>query len=407
MQILCKSDCVINLPNRIFKNFILKKKQSIPSPSPSPLESVNFSSNNYKNNEKLSLPDAYNKIDENHDIISHILITIESLMNEKVSKRHLERQKVRKPFVTLSYAQTLNGMIAKIESIKSSSLSSNFSSFTNTSSNLPISCPESFQLTHALRSIHDGILVGKNTMIVDNPRLNVRLWKGKTRCDRNETYVKQPRPLVLDSNLNLLLKSRDSRQQEKKINLKEKNAHEKQFYFLQFIRANNVIICCNQDSFLQFQSIFHDELKMQFPLLTLRDDGDDVMHLSEVDKNVTLVSCKQIIDDISLYHRLDLDHVLLQLKEKCGIKSVMVEGGSSILSSFISASAFSDIVDCACVTIAPSIIGSDVGLNAFNQIQTNMIILKNIEYWRLGTDCIMLGQWPKGLNAQDPTRSST
>uniref|UniRef100_M4B4M2 Bacterial bifunctional deaminase-reductase C-terminal domain-containing protein n=1 Tax=Hyaloperonospora arabidopsidis (strain Emoy2) TaxID=559515 RepID=M4B4M2_HYAAE len=36
----------------------------------------------------------------------------------------------------------------------------------------------SLQMTHMLRTLHDGILVGVGTVIADNPSLNARLMEG-------------------------------------------------------------------------------------------------------------------------------------------------------------------------------------------------------------------------------------
>ncbi len=49
-------------------------------------------------------------------------------------------------------------------------------------------------MTHRLRAAHDAILVGINTVIADNPYLNVRLVEGR-----------DPVPIVLDSRLRLPL----------------------------------------------------------------------------------------------------------------------------------------------------------------------------------------------------------
>jgi RibD C-terminal domain len=39
-------------------------------------------------------------------------------------------------------------------------------------SQIALSCPESMEMTHRLRTKHDAILVGANTAINDNPQLN-------------------------------------------------------------------------------------------------------------------------------------------------------------------------------------------------------------------------------------------
>ena len=80
------------------------------------------------------------------------------------------------PFVTLTYAQTIDGSIG--------ALSGN--------EQLILSCPESMLMTHELRSIHDAILVGVQTVHSDNPSLTVRLCSGKN-----------PQPVILDSSLSI------------------------------------------------------------------------------------------------------------------------------------------------------------------------------------------------------------
>jgi len=312
--------------------------------------------------------------EETNDNISNILRKLELYMYEKKIQEQ-KHHKLKMPFVTLSYAQTFNGMIAKADSHQSASTATE--EF-KTSSNLPISCPESFQLTHALRSIHDGVLVGKNTMMIDNPRLNVRLW-------RTNGKLNHPRPLILDSNLKMLLKDLD--------NIEAKNDSEER-YFMQHIRANKIIFCCNKDALIQFRKIFREKLKDLYSTLTMNNVEDSVIHLMEGDKHVTVLSCRDYVDGATDHRTLDLENVLQELYQKCGIKSLMVEGGSSILSSFASIATYANIVDYVCVTIAPSLIGNKIGLNAFQHSQLNMTTMKNVEYWTLGTDCIMVGQWP-------------
>jgi riboflavin-specific deaminase-like protein len=82
---------------------------------------------------------------------------------------------VNRPFVTLSYAQSLDGSIAL-----------------RPCEPLALSSDKSLQLTHQLRSMHDGILVGIGTVLSDDPQLTVRHWSGKN-----------PQPIVLDSQLRM------------------------------------------------------------------------------------------------------------------------------------------------------------------------------------------------------------
>jgi 3,4-dihydroxy 2-butanone 4-phosphate synthase/GTP cyclohydrolase II len=106
----------------------------------------------------------------------------ERVVSEVLSELHLRLEDARvhasrrsRPFVTLAYAQSLDGSIAG-EGNRPLSLSSS----------------SSLQLTHELRAAHDAILVGIGTVLTDNPRLNVRFASGD-----------DPRPIVVDSRLRI------------------------------------------------------------------------------------------------------------------------------------------------------------------------------------------------------------
>ncbi|MCB8988781.1 MAG: GTP cyclohydrolase II [Ardenticatenaceae bacterium] len=78
-----------------------------------------------------------------------------------------------RPFITLSYAQSLDGSITA-----------------RRGQPMALSGPQSMAFCHHLRAQHDAILVGINTVLADDPRLTVRLVGGPN-----------PQPIVLDSNL--------------------------------------------------------------------------------------------------------------------------------------------------------------------------------------------------------------
>ena len=78
-------------------------------------------------------------------------------------------------FVTIAFAQSLDGSITQ-----------------KTGSRTHISSAESMILTHHLRALHDGILIGIETALIDDPHLTVRLVEGE-----------HPRPIILDSHLRL------------------------------------------------------------------------------------------------------------------------------------------------------------------------------------------------------------
>jgi GTP cyclohydrolase II len=91
----------------------------------------------------------------------------------RFEQRAFRRRFVNRPFVTLSYAQSLDGSIAT-EPGKPCALSSR----------------AALVMTHALRACHQALLVGVETILADDPRLNVRYVAGE-----------DPRPVILDSYL--------------------------------------------------------------------------------------------------------------------------------------------------------------------------------------------------------------
>ena len=82
------------------------------------------------------------------------------------------------PFVITKFAMSLDGKIA-----------------TRTGQSKWISNEEARTYVHALRNTVDAIMVGVNTVIVDNPQLTCRC-----RCDKGGKAKKQPMRLVVDSN---------------------------------------------------------------------------------------------------------------------------------------------------------------------------------------------------------------
>lgn len=84
-----------------------------------------------------------------------------------------------RPVATLTYAQSLDGCISA-----------------SVGTATQISNPRSRTLTHQLRAMHDAIMVGVTTVLVDDPRLTVRHVAGE-----------HPRPIIVDSRLRTPLDS--------------------------------------------------------------------------------------------------------------------------------------------------------------------------------------------------------
>jgi riboflavin-specific deaminase-like protein len=97
-----------------------------------------------------------------------------------LDSRKFSFPKKNRPFITLAFAQALDGSITSDQG-----------------SSVLLSNHLSNQLTHQLRSLHDGILVGIDTVLTDDPQLTVRDWPGKN-----------PQPVVLDSRLRMPSKAK-------------------------------------------------------------------------------------------------------------------------------------------------------------------------------------------------------
>lgn len=94
-----------------------------------------------------------------------------------VNRRFFTRIKEHRPYIILKWAQTANGFFAPTDQ-----------------SQQWISGAEAKTLTHQWRADEDAILVGKNTVLADNPQLNTR-----------EVVGKNPIRIVIDKNLDIPL----------------------------------------------------------------------------------------------------------------------------------------------------------------------------------------------------------
>jgi len=97
----------------------------------------------------------------------------------QLNESYFKFVKTGMPYITVKYAQTLDGRIA-----------------TKSGDSQWISSEASRRFVHHLRSIHDGIMVGAGTVVADNPRLTVRQVKGKN-----------PFRIIVDSKLSVPIKS--------------------------------------------------------------------------------------------------------------------------------------------------------------------------------------------------------
>ena len=84
---------------------------------------------------------------------------------QDLNKRFFTFHQKKRPYIILKWAQTTDGFIApKVQEKREP---------------VWITNQYSKQLVHKWRSEEQAILVGTNTAIADNPKLNTRLWNGK------------------------------------------------------------------------------------------------------------------------------------------------------------------------------------------------------------------------------------
>jgi diaminohydroxyphosphoribosylaminopyrimidine deaminase/5-amino-6-(5-phosphoribosylamino)uracil reductase len=155
-----------------------------------------------------------------------------------------------------------------------------------------ISSPESRKLSHKLRAETDAVLIGRGTALADNPRLDVRVVEGRN-----------PKKIVLDSTLSLPL------------NLNIFNNPSE----------TDVFVACTFEAALSIQA---EEFK---------------------NAGIKIVPVQKNTDN-----SLDLSSLLKILYKEHKISSILVEGGSSVFSSF----AGQHLINELHIFTAPIIIGN-------------------------------------------------
>lgn len=173
---------------------------------------------------------------------------------ERLNEVHFKFIRSGRPFVTLKWAQTLDGRIAAA-----------------TGDSRWISSEPSLRYAHRLRSHHDAVLVGIGTVLTDNPRLTVRLVKGRN-----------PVRVVADSQLRIPLGAAILQEQDS---------------------ARTIVVSTSAAADERLASLS----RMGLETITAEADAEG---------------------------RIDLSDLMARLG-KMNISSVLVEGGSAITTSFI------------------------------------------------------------------------
>ncbi len=216
-----------------------------------------------------------------------------------------DRDNIGLPFVTLSYAQSVDGSIAA-----------------GPSRPLALSSEKSFEMTHLLRSRHDTLLVGINTVLADDPRLTVRLCKGDN-----------PQPVVLDS-------------------------------WLRFPDAAR---------------LFTHPDKSPLLFTTAAAPAGDITRLEARGASIHVMP-KDNLGRVNLI-------ATLQCLAESGMKRLMVEGGATVINSFLQ----SRLVDYCVITVVPKLIGGVKAMDDHSSHHLPPLSIVDCGYQPLGGDVIIHG----------------
>lgn len=218
------------------------------------------------------------------------------------------------PYVMVSYAQTIDGSIAP-----------------TTRGRMDISSKTSFQMLHSLRANSDAVLVGINTLLLDNPQLNVRDPLPGVITPEEDA---QPRSVVLDSTL-------------------------------RFFRGSTT------------------SLRVQRPIVFTCVPSDDARfrHASDLLATCggTVVTARETEDG-----RCDMVDCLRRLKRDHGVEKLLVEGGARILQDVLE----QGVADQVLVTMQPCFLG---GYRALTRQLARPVPLEDIAVATVEGDIIIHG----------------
>ena len=243
-------------------------------------------------------------------LCSSCRLSVGSPIVSRIAERIATHQRQR-PFVLLSYATTLNGMLSIA------------------GQQLAISNAEHTAIVHGLRGCCEGIVVGGNTLMCDNPRLNCRLDGGSVN------------PRVVFA----LLGRESARGVADKLDTLRvmKNGEGREVVFV-MTRA----VAEEVGAF-----------------------GGDVLVVDEEDENGLI----------------DVEKFVEAARERYRVKSLMVEGGGKVLGSFLGKQG---LVDTAAICISSSFVTGREGVRVEPRGNSNVTeMFKQSSFHGVGKHCVV------------------
>lgn len=212
------------------------------------------------------------------------------------------------PFVTVKYAQTLDGRIA-----------------TATGQSQWISSAPSLKFTHKLRAAHDAILVGAGTVIKDNPELTVRLVRGRN-----------PLRVIVDSALNIPGQSKvlQNLSKNKTIIATIKKAGDPQFQRLANLGAEIITIDADKQGNVDLKKLLELLAKRNISSLLIEGGAQIITSIlinNLANRLVTIIAPKILGKGIEAVGDLKINN--LDLAKKLSIRKIVRSGEDIIIDS--------------------------------------------------------------------------
>lgn len=240
-----------------------------------------------------------------------VVIGVEENKIKELNKVFLKYIKTRQPYVLMKYAMTLDGKIASC-----------------TGDSKWISGEASRNVVHWLRSEMMGIVVGRGTVVADNPMLNCRL----------EGRHHQPLRIVIDGKAMLPMTSR-------------------------LVQSAK-----------------------EYPTLLVHTEAADASRLKLLKEHCIDTLCCTSKDS-----RVDINDFMAKMGEK-GIDSLLLEGGASLNTSFLEAGCVDEVYAfIAPKLIGGAVAPSPLSGNGI-QMMCNAVRLKNITAQSVGDDLLIKGR---------------
>ena len=276
------------------------------------------------------------KLQENN---IEVLVGVKEEECRKLNEVFIKYITTKIPFVVLKSAVSLDGRIATADG-----------------ESKWITCEESRRDGHKLRNRYMGILVGINTVIADNPKLNCRINESELNDESDLLTYIQENNLAYAEGLKFMSRNRKA--------------------------VNPVRI------------IVDSHLRVPLNSEVINDGGDTIIGTirgcNECKKNELESMGVKIIETEPKEGKVDLKKFIEKLSEE-GIDSIIIEGGGNINFSALE----EGIVDKAIFYVAPKIIGGEkaknsIGGNGFLKID-DAVRLKDISYRKINDDFVIEG----------------